>query len=265
MKEIRIDELKKIQLDILVKVRDFCENNNLQYNLAYGTLLGAIRHKGYIPWDDDIDIMMPRQDYNKFLKLFNGYYKELNVYAPEIDTHYYAPFANVIDNRTMLREPHLEHDYMGVKIDIFPMDDVPDDIKEYETVCEKSNHLNYIRDTKVTKLSYYRGVEWVKYFVKKIFYASFSLESVQKRIMKLARECDKNNSEWIDCIVFITIPNRRFPKSCFKESIKVPFENELFNVPADYDTCLKALFGNYMELPPVEKRILRHNFKASWR
>ena len=93
-----------MQVDILAAVDKFCEQNNIRYSLSSGTLIGAIRHNGYIPWDDDIDLMMPRADYDRFISTFNGVVEHLSVMAPELNANYYAPYANVYDNRTHLNE-----------------------------------------------------------------------------------------------------------------------------------------------------------------
>ena len=118
MRAINSDELKSIQLDLLQKTADFCENNGLRYFLCGGTLIGAIRHKGYIPWDDDIDIAMPRPDYEKFVRIFNltqNYYQVMSI---ETDPDYAYAFAKVYENRTVLKELHYPGDAFGVYIDI---------------------------------------------------------------------------------------------------------------------------------------------------
>lgn len=265
MKEIGIEELKKLQLDILIKIRDFCDHKGIMYYLAYGTLLGAVRHKGYIPWDDDIDIMMPRADYNRFLREFNGFYKELEVRAPELDLSYYAPYANVMDNRTLLVEPTLRHNDIGVKVDIFPIDNVPDEKKLYENICKRSGILNRIRHSKIVNLNYYTGVKKLKFFVKKMMSLHKSLEKVQKGLIELGNTYNNMSCEFVDCITFITIKNRKFPKKCIEGFEYVIFEKEKFKAPNDYGICLTALFGNYMQLPPEEKRIAHHNFQAYWK
>ena len=265
MKEIEIEELKKLQLEILVKVRDFCLAKDISYYLAYGTLLGAVRHKGYIPWDDDIDIMMPRLDYERFIKEFNGYYKELEVVAPELELSYYAPYANVIDNRTILIEPSLNHEGLGVKIDVFPIDIVPNDEKDYHKICQESDNLNRIRSAKVARLSFYKGLDWLRLLCKKVLFSLKDVKLIQKNIIELAERSFIKSGDFVDCIVFITIKNRRFPKTCLEGYELVEFENMEFRAPKNYDCCLKALFGNYMQLPPENKRIAHHNFKAFWK
>ena len=125
-----LDELKKIELDIMIKVHQFCEENGIKYYMIAGTLIGAIRHKGFIPWDDDIDIAMPREDYEKFLKIFPEYGKKNNLLAVNNRTkpYYGRPMTKVIDTRTSLTEPeYRSDDPIGVFVDIWVMDGVPDD------------------------------------------------------------------------------------------------------------------------------------------
>ncbi len=139
MKEIEIEELKRLQVDMLKCIDDFCVSNGIKYSLSSGTLIGAVRHQGYIPWDDDIDIMMLRDDYDRFVQMFNGSYSHLSLLAPELDWGYYAPYANVFDNRTLLQEGNNGHRGMqlGVKIDIFPIDFVAVDEFTYKKDLQK--------------------------------------------------------------------------------------------------------------------------------
>ena len=120
-KYINVEELKHIQLDMLSDIAEFCEQNNIKYFLAYGTLIGAIRHKGYIPWDDDIDICMPRPDYDKFLSLYNKKDSAYKAVAFELDENYKLPFAKVNDTRTVMWETMYDQDVFGVYIDVFPL------------------------------------------------------------------------------------------------------------------------------------------------
>ena len=129
MKKITdIHELRQIQMGILDEVHQYSEAHGLRYFLSSGTLIGAVRHKGYIPWDDDIDVYMPRKDYERFLREFKGneQYKLLN---PAKEPHYYYTFAKVIDLRTRMVEDETEGFEIGVYMDIFPVDYVPDDMK----------------------------------------------------------------------------------------------------------------------------------------
>ncbi|MBQ8445584.1 MAG: LicD family protein, partial [Opitutales bacterium] len=128
MREITHEELKQIQLGILDKVHEFCEKNGITYFLSSGTLIGAVRHKGYIPWDDDLDLYMPRADYDKFIKLFSANSPEnTKLLSLETDKKYQYPFAKVIDDRTEMVETAVGESFkIGVYIDVFPVDSVPD-------------------------------------------------------------------------------------------------------------------------------------------
>ena len=117
---MNLGDIQRVSIEILQEIDNFCQKNSIRYSLGYGGLIGAIRHKGCIPWDDDIDIIMPRPDYRRLLNEFNGYFPELEVYAPELDWNYYAPYANVCDTRTILKEGRNGHrkTELGIKIDI---------------------------------------------------------------------------------------------------------------------------------------------------
>ena len=117
MKKITPEEIKKIQLDLLIQFAEFCKKNNLYYCLAYGTLLGAIRHKGFIPWDDDIDVIMPRPDYEKFCKLV----AEKKI-ATSLQNNSTYPFVKIIDTRTLVRERFAQKEEVGIWIDVFVLD-----------------------------------------------------------------------------------------------------------------------------------------------
>lgn len=124
-KNIEVEELKRIQTDILNFVDGFCKKNGLRYWLAYGTLLGAVRHKGYIPWDDDIDILMFREDYEKFVTTFKD--ERYKVFATEVNAKYPYPFAKVGDTATYFEEEIKDAIDTGVNIDVFPLDYIPED------------------------------------------------------------------------------------------------------------------------------------------
>ena len=145
-----IQELRNIQMGILDRVHQFCEAHGLRYFLSSGTLIGAVRHKGYIPWDDDIDIYMPRQDYEQFLQTFSdaeGIYRAIN---PATEPHYYYTFAKVVDQRTRMVEKETEGYEIGVYMDIFPVDYVTDNLSRRERVFRLKKLLYKIRRCKIS-------------------------------------------------------------------------------------------------------------------
>jgi len=268
MKEISSDQLKKLQVEMLKKIHGFCEEKELCYFLAYGTLIGAIRHKGYIPWDDDIDIMMPRKDYNKFINTFNGFYSELKVFSPELNIDYYAPYTNVVNTNTVLVERSTLHRgfEMGVKIDVFPIDTVPQDLEEYNLFSNRLESFNDILRWKRSRIrfnSYYKST--IILIINKIKYCFVKYRTIQKEIIKTIDLEKKSNSVFVDNAVFPVYKKKRFNKDLISSIVKVEFEGETFNAPVGYDKILRIIYGDYMTLPPEEKRIPHHGFTAFWK
>lgn len=266
MKVIEIEELKKIQLEILLCVDKFCSDNHIDYFLDYGTLIGAIRHKGYIPWDDDIDISMTRNNYMKFLANFNGAYSHLEVIAPELDINYYAPYANVYDNRTILNEPIDHRGYnIGVKIDIFPIDLVPEDIMYYHKMRRRALFIWELMKIKIKPIPKNNLKSFVKTIIYKLISFPFTYSSLQQKIIDIA--CNGNNSlsRYADNMVFETVPDTRCERHIFEEYISVEFEGYRLKTIKEYDERLKRLYGEYMQLPPEDKQIPHHDFEAFWK
>lgn len=260
MREIGIEELKRIQLDMLLSIHDFCMNNGIDYSLAAGTLIGAIRHKGYIPWDDDVDILMTRPNYDKFLKSFNGYKKHLEVIAPELNWNYYAPYANVFDNRTILFEGNNGHRGIdiGIKIDIFPIDGAPNNPSKYMDLCDSIYFYN-----RLLFIKRHKGLS-LKHLIGKLFLLPVSYTVIQKRIHKLSLIYDYCRSDLACLLVFDPIAFRA-PRSIFENYTNIEFEGHEFMTVKDYDLFMILRYGDYMKLPPIEEQIPTHNFSAYWK
>ena len=267
MKEIGIEELKRHQLEMLLKIDMFCRQNNLKYTLAYGTLIGAVRHKGYIPWDDDIDIAMPRPSYDYFIQHFNGCFEELQVFAPELDIAYYAPYANVCDKRTILKEKKLSHrgTEIGIKIDVFPIDGTPDDEIEYKELMIKCSKYREIMSDKRMLLSYQDKSLFLKLAAKKVMYSVRSFEMYQQKILDICKQNSFDNSMYVDNIAYPVYSYTRVPKYYFDSFIEVEFEGTKLLSIENYDGYLRAIYGDYMKMPPLNKRIPHHGFTAYWK
>ena len=237
--------------------------------MAYGTLIGAVRHKGYIPWDDDIDIMMPRSDYNRLIQIFNGKYQHLTVIAPELNPNYYAPYANVYNNLTILEESGISHgtQKIGVKIDIFPMDFVPNDVESYKEQISKTIRINEKMLIKrrslfsVLKRNFYVGI---KLLIKKLLLVGYPYSKMQKEILTLSKL--SSDSDFVDNVVFpfFDAHMTRIPKDLLTDFCKVEFEGYELQAISNYDQYLSLQYGDYMTLPPEEKRVPGHGFDAYW-
>lgn len=268
MKTIDTEEFKKISLDVLCAVHEFCQEHNIKYSLACGTLIGAIRHKGYIPWDDDIDIYMIREDYNRFMKLFPELYQEKYALSSfERSTPYWNyPFAKVHDVRTILVE---EKKYpipnMGVGIDVFPIDNAPDKEKEwikYEKIRKFLRNIYTIKELKWRK---------ERALSKNLFVMLCTIFLLPVSYIRLARILDKysqkfNNSETNyyaeNCM---GRPNNRFLKTDFQSCMEMPFENRMLMVMKGYDDYLRKFYGDYMKLPPIEQQRSHYRNTVYWK
>ena len=264
-KIINIEELKQIQLEMLVKIDDFCKKNGIKYFLTAGSLIGAVRHRGFIPWDDDIDIMMLRKDYDMFLKSFNGEFDNLRVNAPELNWNFYAPFANVFDIRTKIEKKGQTfcNEDMSVKIDIFPFDNLPQSDIVYYITQKVVLGLNHIMRVKRM------AVPWKelphRYLFTKIFMGWFPYSLAQRIIHFIALSNNKSKNSDVFLRTFDITKLMRARIDIFEDSVYVPFEQYFFPIPVLADEFLRIRFGDYMKLPPVEERKPHHNFDAYWK
>lgn len=253
-----IQELRSIQMGILDDVHRFCEEQGLRYSLSSGTLIGAVRHKGYIPWDDDIDIYMPRGDYERFLQDYcdqTGHYRVLN---PQKESHYYYTFAKVVDLRTRMIEKETEGYEIGVYIDVFPVDYVTEDMQERERIFRLKRLLYKIRRCKISHSNPLRSR-----------LAYWCYRSLPVTVGMLNR--------WIEKIIVRKEPTRTlchmteagpaikgcFPAKDMETYIDLPFEDRIYKAMVGYDDHLTRTYGDYMQLPPEDQRTT-HQFEAYW-
>ncbi len=267
-KQINAEELKKLQLEILQTVHDFCEKNDIHYSLCGGTLLGAVRHKGYIPWDDDIDIMMSRPDYERFHRLFNEQEKSsLKVISSLNDAQFFHPFAKLVNTKTFLIEKYdRKIDSMGVNIDIFPLDGLPDDEKKRENYWKKIKRRKFINGCLYQKNS--RKEKGIKKLLRRCLFLLFkplSGNHFAKKINAFAKNNDYFSSRFLACSVFGYGKREQMPKEVFESFVDLDFEGKKFKAMQGYETYLSNIYGDYMQLPPVEKQVAKHDFEVYWR
>lgn len=256
-----IKEIQSYMLNVLVFVDKLCKEHNLRYSLAGGTLIGAIRHKGFISWDDDIDIFMPRPDFDRLINILNDLksydYGILNPYDPK--SFYVGDILKVYNKNTILREYTKKYNLeYGVYIDIFPIDGLPEDILEAQKHYAKYNY--YRKFLHIATVYQYRN----KFDLKKI--VSNILHPLSKYVLKdmidYYHRYDFNSSK--KCALMA--PGNRLDLNIletdfFNNLIEVPFEDKKFLAFADYDVYLKRYYGDYMKFPPVEERQRPHNFE----
>ncbi len=260
MKQITdIQELRNIQLGIMDSLHDFCINHNIKYSLGGGTLIGAYRHQGYIPWDDDIDIYLMRQDYERFIHEYRDPTGVYQILAPFNTNPYFYTFAKVIDTRTLLLEDETDGYDIGVYVDVFPLDYVPDDMPSRKHVFWLKHLLYKIRRCKLSKGQYLHSK------IANIFYRHLPI-SVQGVDKLLDRYVHLKRPTHFICEMCDT---ERPLKGCysvetFASTVDVTFENRTYKSMVGYDEYLSNTYGNYMALPPKDQQI-HHNFKAYWK
>lgn len=261
VKVINIDEMRKIQLNMLNSIHQFCINNSIRYSLSGGSLIGAVRHHGYIPWDDDIDLMMPRPDYEHFVSSYeDGYYK---VQTYKNDDTYWYPFCKVYDERTVLVESHIKS---GVYIDIFPIDGMPDEGTTKKLIDKRISLVfkNIYYTSKVYKFQQGNPLLLrLKYYVKRMM-----VPNREKSVQELEDMCTAysfEKSEYAGVFVGGYGIKERMEKKVFLKYVDMLFEGMSCKCIAEYDTYLSHLYGDYMALPPKEKRVTHHTYKAYWK
>lgn len=243
---IDIKELQKIQYNILVEFDRFCKEHNLKYFLAYGTLLGAVRHKGFIPWDNDVDVCMLRDEYEKLIKLYkDNRYRLMSVERCKRNEYTYA-HAKMVDSETVLIEKFQPDKELGVYIDVFPLDYLCNGEKDYDLILKRYNRINYL-ETAVG----------IKGKVLKILG-----RKQLARIYKFIHKNNKNKSKYVGNCCATNASGDIYNLDWFDKTKKMHFEGDVFLVPVEYKRVLERRYGNYMELPPIEERKPQHDFDA---
>jgi lipopolysaccharide cholinephosphotransferase len=266
MREITDEEAKKLQkceLEILIEFDRVARKNNLKYILDGGTLLGAIRHKGFIPWDDDIDIGMPRDDYEKFRKIWKKEIDTKRFFFQDMDNtdNFGVIFGKLRMKNTLLVEETsiLKKKDQAIWIDIFPWDKASNDIKEARRDLMKGYIYKLIYYLKCgNKLIEHTFTRKVAAGVLKFMSFFYSKERCKNKLNKLFHKYDS-----VDTYRIVGYGGTYFFKEIcdinyYDDLIEGEFEKKKFFIPKDYDYYLTHLYGDYMTLPPEEKRKSHH-------
>ena len=260
MEKISFDEVKNVWLEILEKITEICKNNQLEYSLAYGTLIGAVRHKGFIPWDDDVDIFMERKYYDKLIDYFIDNEKELRplkLYHYSTVKDYPFLIARIGDTRYPIKQLHEKEYEMSVFIDIYPIDYAKKnyDMTKIKTInwasvlVNKNENANLIKKIKSSIIS----------IPVRLFYKAY-----YKKIEDMLRSEVDRDFELEGVLAWLDGPLDEvlFPSSWYKETIYTPFENHNLKIYKNYDGMLRAVYGDYMRLPDEANRIKHHFYDA---
>lgn len=270
MAEVDIKETQVIAQDILDVISQLCDKLNLRYFLVYGTLIGAIRHQGYIPWDDDLDIMMPRKDHDAlvdYLRQHISEYEHLEIFNHEVNDKYPYMITRISDNRYKIIMDNEDEYGMGVFIDIYPFDGLGNTKEEalkfglkgdrISSLCYQATRKRFAIETTTSKI---RKIIKLPVF---IFAKICGKDLFQNKLQKLARLKSYDDSKYVGCVVWLSGGEKDiFPREWFDEYIMVQFENKKYRAPKEYDLFLRHIYGDYMQLPPEKDRIGHHNYKV---
>lgn len=269
MREITsTSELREIQLNILQQIHDFCVSHNINYSLGFGTLIGAIRHKGYIPWDDDIDLAVMREDYDRLMSSFPSVFNNISIISLERDSRWNRAYAKAYDTRTIeIENCHGNIEGVGIGIDIFPMDNVPEDDKKWTKFRDRCIFLQNVQSLKTLKVNKER--RFYKNFIvftSHILLCFIPIKTLAKMSDKLIQSYKSEETQYVFNSSLILSKNRkRIPKSDFDNYVNVEFEYLLFKAMVGFDDFLKRTYGDYMKLPPLEEQVSHHSFRVYWK
>lgn len=256
-----VDENRKkiwaVELDLLFKFDAVCKKFNLRYFLMYGSLLGAVRHNGFIPWDDDLDVAMPREDYEKFVQLSSEFQEPYFLQTPYTDKEYFFSFAKLTNDNTSAISKMLafQNFHKGIFLDIFPLDNFS--YEESEARFNRILFLNrenstfmrrgnpYLDDSNRKRVKEHSGITPLDAFIE---------------IQELAKSC-KSDTHLLSTAVLTLYPLNKsvFAQEDFSDSLLVDFEGYKFPIPKGYERILRTIYNEYMTFPPKEKRGVWHS------
>lgn len=262
MNLLSLDEIKQAEFELLKYFDAYCRRNNIRYFLSNGTLLGAVKYKGFIPWDDDVDVLVPRKDYDRLMAEFPDAGK-IRLVSVEREPKYLFPFAKLCDMSIIKEEMGHDHGVeLGLNLDIFPLDAWADDHAEAEREAVEMRRDRFALT--LAKLDRPNASTALKRFVQgglMIVFRLFTAEHFLKRIIRRSREPEQ--SRFLGCKCWCIYGSREIiPAQVFSDTVEVEFEGKTFPAPVGYDTYLRSLYGDYPKDPPADKQKTHHSFRA---
>ena len=274
MKELSINEIQEIGVEMLVYIDQICRKNDIEYSVYYGSLIGAERHQGYIPWDDDLDIVLTRPNYDRLIKIL-AKDKTYLLLSLETRTEYRYPFAKLIDKRTCMKTKqfyHSEDPELGVFVDIFPIDGFPADQAERKAFGERC--MLYLDNMLATLNASYAisKTRWKAYGKRVLYYPKYrkllkqgNYAHWRSLLMDEIHKYPFEEAEICGYIEFIDEEWGIVPTDWFKEYEDIIFAGKKVRAIKDRKKFLTLRYGDYMELPPESERVTHHPYTFYWK
>ena len=251
-------ELQVAQLNILKEIDKVCGKHNLTYWLAFGTAIGAVRHSGFIPWDDDIDLFMMAEDLEKLEKLQRFFPSNIFVQSRRTDPEYGLMITRVRDsNTTLIENTEIDRDINhGVFVDIYPV---------YNSPAERKEHEKFYRNSLIARLLLYGKAPETHGAIMKIgskIILGLTPKGVRKKQVERIYKKMRNQPETgYLTYAYGNTGKMIFPKEYFYPVVRVDFEDMKAPIPKNNDKLLTQIYGDYMKLPPVEKQVVHHDYR----
>lgn len=257
MKKLSFNDAQHISFGVLKYIDEFCRKNGITYFIGHGTLLGAVRHQGFIPWDDDIDILMFRKDYEKFINCFNAVDQDIYKCLSFETGTFYLPYAKVVDTRTVVRAKNfVEIEDNGIAVDVFPMDYVSNSKEECIKIRNKykiyGKMLRYSLYNDFSEISKRLNFKYPVYLIAK----ALGTRRISDQIIKFNKKLPSKKKKYtISFGAFLCGDKGIYESKWFRECRLLKFEDFEFAAPCKYKEFLSERYGDYMKLPPENQRI----------
>lgn len=250
MKAIELKEMQQIELNLLLELDRVCRKHSLRYYMDGGTLLGAMCYEGFIPWDDDIDLKMPRPDYNKLLTLQSDFPEYIRLDAPSKD-HCEYTMLKLIDDRTILKETNGEAiKTTGVYIDVFPMDGHPQDTDECGKHIQKLQRLNSLFHLSLEHFKAMRNAGSIVTKAKGIVYnCIYTPWRLYRKLTKLAETYDYESAAYVGLLIEGNAIKERFEKGWLQPGFTLEFEGHMIPAPSGYRKHMEIFYGDHVTKP----------------
>lgn len=271
MREMTIDEMKAVGVELLKYLHQVCVENEIRYYVAYGTLIGTIRHQGYIPWDDDIDCELPLEDLMRLKEIVNADYEAGKTSYKVLtmgDPHYYLVQGRLVDTRTtMINKLYTKHQIEGngVYIDLFILTGLPAG-RELKYATKLYDYRRAIRD-----FGYIRKrknvIMWLRQHYLYFYYRYFKGEEtlLKKDVYDVMRKYPYDEAAMVYSFGTLYLEKAIFPRSVYEKTLELPFEGFTVHAPAGYDLYLTQIYGDYMTPLKPEERASHHLVVAYWK